>query len=66
MTNPTPTRVPRTRRAIRVFVVLALACFVLVILAAHGDDVFKFGWPSWLGAGAGFLCLDRLFPGAEI
>lgn len=40
------------------FRVLGAASFIIGIFAAHGEDLLKFGWPSWGLLGLTFWILD--------
>ena len=52
MTQTPPAVVaPRSRRAIPLFLVLAAACLIVMILVAGGVVGFITNWAVWLGAG---------------
>ena len=51
----------RSRRAIPLFLLLALACFIIMLLVAGAVITFATNWAVWEAAGFIALCLHWWF-----
>jgi hypothetical protein len=54
------------RRRVNIFLIFAIALFVIALFAAKGHDLLAFGWNSWMIAGFISVCLMWLFPNAVV